>query len=210
MEFDLIDRWWHLCCLHDPFEVLWQVVADADGFGETLRLQIFHLLPLLLVFLLLVAEEWRVNEVPAPASQQEDQDCKSAWKDFDVQIDIVQLQLFQARRQCIWNIRDVGNDFRGHEEFLSCHAALLEGSSELSLCLVDFCAILVVIVETERCFCGVNTCLVELGFVTRLVPGSAGAIANLRDISHAHEYANESITIGMEFPSLSLRFGIGV
>lgn len=54
VEFDLIDRGRRLARLHDPIEVLGQVVADAYGLGQALGLHVLHSFPLLLVFLLAV------------------------------------------------------------------------------------------------------------------------------------------------------------
>lgn len=58
MELDLVDRWRYFARLQDPFEMLWQVIADADRFREALFLELFHLLPFCLMVFLLVAEEW--------------------------------------------------------------------------------------------------------------------------------------------------------
>ena len=63
MEFNLVDRGRHFTGLEDPVQLLWLVVADADGFGQALALHFFHLPPFFLVFFFLLAEEWRVNQV---------------------------------------------------------------------------------------------------------------------------------------------------
>ena len=64
MEFDLVDGGWRSSCFEDPVEVLGQVVGHADGASEAGGFELFHLLPLGLVLLFLLAEEGGVDQVP--------------------------------------------------------------------------------------------------------------------------------------------------
>lgn len=65
VEFDLVDGWPGLGGLENPFEVLLEVVADADGPRQALGLHFFHLRPFLLVLGFVVGEERGVDEIPA-------------------------------------------------------------------------------------------------------------------------------------------------
>lgn len=69
MELDLVDRWRDLTSLEDPVEFLRQVIADTNRLHQPLSLEFFHLLPLLLVVLLLITEEWRMNKIPSVQRQ---------------------------------------------------------------------------------------------------------------------------------------------
>lgn len=42
VELNLIAGGCHLRCLEDGFEMLWQEIRDADGFGEACFFQLFH------------------------------------------------------------------------------------------------------------------------------------------------------------------------
>ena len=64
VEFDLVDGGWRGRRLEDPIEVFGQVVRDADGASEAGGFELFHLLPLGLVFFFLLAEEGGVDQVP--------------------------------------------------------------------------------------------------------------------------------------------------
>lgn len=63
VKLDLVESWRHRGCLQNPIEVLVEVVANANRLCKALSLQLLHLLPFLLVVLLLLAEEWCVDEV---------------------------------------------------------------------------------------------------------------------------------------------------
>ena len=64
MELDLVDGWRDRRCFKNPIELLWQVVADANSLCKALALELFHLLPLLLVLFFLLAEEGRMDKIP--------------------------------------------------------------------------------------------------------------------------------------------------
>ena len=65
MKLYLIDRRRDGARLQNPVEFLWEIVADSNGLRETLALELLHLFPLLLMVFFLVAEERRVDEIPA-------------------------------------------------------------------------------------------------------------------------------------------------
>lgn len=96
-----------------------------------------------------------------------------------IQVDIVQLQLLQARLQRVGDVGDVGDDLGRDEELLSGHAGLLQRRPQLRLRLVDFGAVLVVVAQLERGQGGVDASLVEFRFIAGFVPGGTGAIADL-------------------------------
>ena len=90
---------------------------------------------------------------------------------------MVNAELLQARVQSGWDISDVGQDFGDDVELLAGNAGLLDGCAQLRLSLVHFGAVEVVVAEADGGFGAVDTCLVELGLVTCLIPGGAGAVA---------------------------------
>lgn len=65
MEFDLIDRRWDRARFKDPIEMFLKIVAYANRFSEALGFELLHLLPLLLMVFLLVAEEGHMNQIPS-------------------------------------------------------------------------------------------------------------------------------------------------
>ena len=90
---------------------------------------------------------------------------------------MVDTELLQARVERSRDVSDVRQDLGDDVELLAGDAGLLDGGSQLSLGLVDFGAVEVVVAEADGGFGAVDTCLVELGLVTCLIPGGAGAVA---------------------------------
>ena len=90
---------------------------------------------------------------------------------------MVNTELLQACVQRGRDVSDVWQDLGDDVELLAGDARLLDGGSQLSLGLVDFGAVQVVVAQADGCFRAVDACLIELGLVARLVPGSAGAVA---------------------------------
>ena len=92
---------------------------------------------------------------------------------------MVDAELLQACVQRGRNVSDIGQDFGDNVELLAGDTRLLDGGSQLGLSLVHFGAVKVVVAEVDGGFGAVDACLVELRFVASLVPGSAGAVAEL-------------------------------
>jgi hypothetical protein len=63
VKFYLIDGGRDGGRLEDDVEMFRVVIAHADGFGQTLRLELFHLLPAGLVFGFVFGVEGAVNQV---------------------------------------------------------------------------------------------------------------------------------------------------
>lgn len=90
---------------------------------------------------------------------------------------MVDTELLQARVKSGRDVSDVRQDLGDDVELLAGDARLLDGGSQLGLSLVDFGTVEVVVAEADGCFGAVDACLVELGLVSGLVPGGAGAVA---------------------------------
>lgn len=97
----------------------------------------------------------------------------------NVQVNIVRLQLLQARPQRRGDVTDAPVDLGREEDLLAGHAGLLQRRADLRLGLVDLRGVLVVVAQAESQLCGVDACLVDLGLVAGLVPGCPGAVAQL-------------------------------
>jgi len=95
----------------------------------------------------------------------------------NLQINILNTELLQARVQRRRDVSDIRQDFRHDVEFLARDAGLLDGRSQLRFGLVDFGAVEVVVAEADGSVGAVDAGLVELGLVAGLVPGGAGAVA---------------------------------
>ena len=63
VEFNLIDRGRNCAGFQNVIQLFGQVVTNADRFGESLALQLFHLLPFRLMVGFVFAEEWGMDEV---------------------------------------------------------------------------------------------------------------------------------------------------
>lgn len=86
VEFDLVDTRRYRAALENELQVLLAVVAYADGLGQSLRFELFHLLPFRLVVFFLVTEEGSVNQIANNPSVSRSVHLCGA-----VQINIVQL-----------------------------------------------------------------------------------------------------------------------
>jgi hypothetical protein len=104
--------------------VLWEIIAHANRFGESLGFELFHLLPFRLMFLLGLSEERGVDEV---------------------QIYMIHTKFLQTGVESGGNIGDVRDDFGGYEELLTGYTGLRDGCAELGFGFVDFGAVEVVV-----------------------------------------------------------------
>ena len=110
-----------------------------------------------------------------------------------VQIYIVNLELLQAGFQGVLNIANVLGYLCHHVEFLSRNATLLDGGAKLGLGLIHYRqvgwwwtssgrdirtlgAIKMSIAELDSCLHAINDSLVNLAFISALVPGCSGAV----------------------------------
>lgn len=165
-------------------EVLRKVVADTNRLGQTLLLDFFHLLPLgLLLFAGFGKERCmdQVSDQPLSAATEYNKLGEARKKRYDVQINIVQLKLLQARANGSGDIGNVGNDFGDHIELLASHAGLFDGNAEFGLGLVDLSAVEVGVAEADSSLGAVDARLVQLRLVTGFVPSGAGAIGQHGD-----------------------------
>ena len=156
--FDLVDRRRVHGGLQRRFEVVLEVVRDSDRFGLAARLDLLHVSPFLLEVLVALGEEGLVDQV---------------------EIDVVQSQLLQARVNCTGDVVEVRGDFGGDEEFVSGDLAGFDRSSELSLRIVHFGPVEMDVAKLKGFGRGVDQCLIKRGVGPILVPGGAGAVSEL-------------------------------
>lgn len=98
VELNLVDSWWNSASLQNPLEMLWKVVRHSNRFGQALVLDLLHLLPLGLMFLLGFAEERRMNEI---------------------EIHIIHTKFLQAGLESTRDVGDVGDDFGDNVQLLA-------------------------------------------------------------------------------------------
>lgn len=159
MELDLIDGWPNFGSLEDRLEVWLEEVADPDALRLPTCGHLFQLRPFLLELgIVTFGEERRVDQV---------------------EVDIVQPQLFQTRIDGGRDICDVGNHLGGDEELVTRHAALLDGVAQLLFRVVDLGAVQVRVSRLDRQLGGIDQFLVLWRIRIRLVPCRARAIADL-------------------------------
>src|SRR5690242_5293846 len=95
-----------------------------------------------------------------------------------LQIDVIQLELLQARLQSTFNIVHVRLiNFASYEKLLALNTRLLNAGSELWFCLVHLCSIKMRVAQLDSQLHRVNNALVNLRLLACFVPGGAGAIA---------------------------------
>lgn len=63
VKLDLVDTRRYRTALENELQMLLAIVAYADGFGQSLRLEVFHLLPFRLMIFFLVTEEGSMDQI---------------------------------------------------------------------------------------------------------------------------------------------------
>lgn len=175
MEFNLIDRRADFGRLQDGIEMWLEEVADPNAFRLATSHNLFHLSPFPLELgIVSFRKEWLMDEI---------------------QVDMVQSQFFQTGVNGPRDILDVGRHFGGDEEFVTRHAALLDGIAQLLFRVIYFSAIQVGITRLDGEFGSVNQLLIFGRSGIFFEPRSARTIADLSSKSvrssiahHRHVY----------------------
>ena len=92
---------------------------------------------------------------------------------------MVRLELLQTRLQRIRNIGNVTDDFGDNVQLVSSRSRVFDRGTQFGLRFVDFGAIQMIISQFDGRFSAIDAGLVDLTLVTSLIPGRAGAVAEL-------------------------------
>jgi hypothetical protein len=158
MKLDLVNRRGDLSRLQSSLQMFLQIIRHPNALRLSRSLHILHGLPRTLQITVGLGEERSMDEI---------------------EIHVVQPQLFQARVYRTPYVGDIRDDLRGHEKFLTGYPAFLDCLAELGLSVVDFGTVEVVVAHFDGSLDRFDEGVVDAAVVGFLVPGCACAVAEL-------------------------------